>query len=166
MRSSTRIALRRLPRNMRHRTCPPRRSLVASDARRRGQVSRASHTEILTPPLAARRVQHSRLAPRRPEQTPAPHAVGTVASAQTAALARPDQEGLAYLSLLPHPTRSRRHRRSLLAHAFQHHSCHGRCTLTSSQDLSRLNRLGTKATVGVVSIYRLLESLRTRPSEC
>jgi len=32
-------------------TCPPRRSFVASDARRRGQVSEASHTEIQTAPL-------------------------------------------------------------------------------------------------------------------
>ncbi len=31
-------------------TCPLRRSFVASDARRRGQVSKASHTEIQTAP--------------------------------------------------------------------------------------------------------------------
>ena len=69
--------------------------------------------------------------------------LGDVAPDQATAPARSDQEGLAYLSLLPHPIGPRGHRRRLLAHAIQQRSGHGCCTLKSSQDLSRLNFLET-----------------------
>ena len=68
-----------------------------------------------------------------------------VAPAQTPAHARTDEEGHAYLSLLPHSTRPRSHRSSLFAHTLQYRSGHGSYALKSPHDLSKLSCLGNNA---------------------
>ncbi len=67
--------------------------------------------------------------------------VGVVAPACTPAHVGVDQKSGSYLSLLPHAPRSQRHRRSLFNHPLQHHSCHGRNTINSSQKMRKHNLL-------------------------
>ena len=62
--------------------------------------------------------------------------LGNVAATQATSRARNDQEGGAYLSLLPDSSGTLSHRRRLLAYPFQHHPCHGCYPMNSSHDLS------------------------------
>jgi hypothetical protein len=93
---------------------------------------------------AARRVQHSRLAPSRSRGSAGAGAVGNDAPAQAIAHAWSDQKGHAHLSLLLDALGSRCHRRSVLAHPIQHRSRYGCCALKSSQETSKLIRLETR----------------------
>ncbi len=96
------------------------------------------------PHLAARRVQHSRLAQSRSRGPTGHGAIGYDAPAQTPARTRLDQEGHPHLSLLLDAPGPRGHRCGVLANAIQHRPGYGCCALKSLQETSKLIRLETR----------------------